>query len=141
MIQKISKKFITALVLFLLFIPTGMAQIFKGSEDSTVSDTEAGVKDVESALQGSGVTGTEDIGDLILKYVNFALPFLALAAFVGFVYAGFLYVTAYGNDEQIQKSKKILIYAVAGLILVILSYSIVQLLTEELVEGIQSNSN
>ena len=140
MIKNISTKIFTALILFLAFTPKGMAQIFEGSKDSTKSDTASGVEDVESALKGSGITGTDDFTALVLKYVNFALPFLSLAAFVGFVYAGFLYVTAYGNDDQIQKSKKILIYAVVGLILVVLSYSIVELFTGDLVEGIKSKT-
>ena len=133
MIKKIFKKFTTALILFVAFFPNNLkAQIFDGGEEPE----KEGVKEIEEALGRTGITETKDIGDLILKYVNFALPYLALAAFVGFVYAGFLYVTAYGNEEQIQKSKKILIYAVVGLIVVILSYSIVQLFTEELVEGL-----
>jgi hypothetical protein len=133
MIKKIFQKFITALILFVAFFPNNLkAQIFDGGEEPE----KEGVKEIEEALGRTGITETKDIGDLILKYVNFALPYLALAAFIGFVYAGFLYVTAYGNEEQIQKSKKILIYAVIGLIVVILSYSIVQLFTEELVEAL-----
>lgn len=102
------------------------------------TDTEAGLRDIEGGLEGSGITGTADFGELIIKFVNFSLPYLALAAFVGFIYAGFLYVTAYGNDEQVQKSKKILIYAVAGLVLVILSFSIVQLFAQGLAESVRT---
>ena len=135
MIQKIFKKFITAFILLVAFSPwkTMAAPIFTGNGDD-ISDIEFGIGKIEEKLAPTGVTAEGDVGNLILKYVNFALPFLALAAFVGFIYAGFLYVTAYGNDEQIQKSKKVIIYAVVGLILVILSYSIVQLFTEKLVE-------
>ncbi len=137
-IQKISKYIITPLVMFLAFAPKGLAQIFQGSDETGKTDTQKGVDTIKDKLSGSGVTGTSDIGDLILKYVNFILPYLAIAAFVGFVYAGVLYVTAFGSDDQTQKAKKVMIYAVAGLILVILSYSIVQLLTTDLVQGIQS---
>ncbi len=136
-IQNVYSRIISVMVLFFAFAPKGLAQIFKGSEDKTKTDTQSGVDNIKGSLEGSGVTGTSDVGDLVLKYVNFALPFLAIAAFVGFVYAGVLYITAYGNDEQVQKAKKVMIYAVLGLIVVILSYSIVQLLTQELVTGIQ----
>lgn len=133
MIKKIFKKVYTAAILLVAFFPHNLkAQIFTGGEEPE----KEGVKEIEEALGKTGIAETKDIGDLILKYVNFALPYLALAAFIGFVYAGFLYVTAYGNEEQIQKSKKILIYAVVGLVVVILSYSIVQLFTEELVEAL-----
>jgi len=143
MIKKILSKISTAVILLIAFTPIGLrAQdpIFVGSDDDKKPDTQIGTEKLKDVLQGTGVTGTENIGDLILKYVNFSLPYLALAAFLGFVYAGFLYVTAYGGDEQLQKSKKILIYSVVGLIVVILSYSIVQLLTSDLVTGIQSQT-
>lgn len=137
MIKQFSKKFIAAMILFMAFSPwKTMAQIFKVDEDE--SDVKYGIEKIGEELSPTGVAGEGDVGNLILKYVNFALPFLSLAAFVGFVYAGFLYVTAYGNDEQIQKAKKILIYSIAGLVLVILSYTIVNLFTGQLVEDIGS---
>lgn len=100
------------------------------------SAAAAGTELAKISLAGTGITETEDFGDFIIKLVNFALPFLALAAFVGYVFAGFLYVTAFGNDEQLTKAKKILIWSSVGLLLVILSFSITQLLTRELVEGL-----
>lgn len=134
MFRNLSQKIVTWLVLLVAFFPREIkAQIFAPIENPE----ETGVGLIRDELRESKVAGTEDFADLILKYVNFSLPYLSLAAFVGFVYAGFLYVTAYGNDEQLQKSKKIMIYAIAGLVLVILSFSIVQLFTESLTEGIQ----
>jgi len=97
---------------------------------------KVGVEGIRGALSDSQVVGTDNVRSLVIKYVNFALPLLALAAFIGFVYAGFLYVTAYGGEDQIGKAKKVMTYAVIGLMLVILSYSIVQLITVKLVESI-----
>ncbi|MBN2087883.1 hypothetical protein JW758_06075 [Candidatus Peregrinibacteria bacterium] len=102
-----------------------------------VSEAAQGSQLTKDALTGSGITHTETVGELIVKYVNFILPYLTLAAFVGFVVAGFLYVTAYGNDEQLQKAKKILMWSVVGLILVIMSFTIVQFLTSSLVKSLR----
>src|SRR5665648_233895 len=60
-----------------------------------ISDAAQGSQLTKDALAGSGITHTETLSELIIKYVNFTLPYLTLAAFVGFVVAGFLYVTAY----------------------------------------------
>jgi len=137
MALKIIKKITLFLVLTFAFLPSYLraqttTPVFVGPENPE----QTGVDRLGDELGNTGVTAESDLGDLILKYVNFALPYLALAAFLGFIYAGFLYITAYGSDEQIQKSKKILIYSVIGLVLVVLSYSIVQLLTSDLVQGI-----
>jgi hypothetical protein len=104
------------------------------NDPKCISQTEAGTGLAKTSLGGTGITHTENAGDLIIKYVNFVLPYLTLAAFVGFVVAGFFYVTAYGNEEQLQKAKKILIWSVVGLLVVIASYAIVQFFTQSLIE-------
>jgi len=82
MIKKIFQKFITALILFVAFFPNNLkAQIFEGGEEPE----KEGVKEIEEALGKTGITETKDVGDLILKYVNFALPYLALACILGVV--------------------------------------------------------
>ena len=101
-----------------------------------MTEAQAGTGLAKTSLQGTGITHTDDFGDFIKKLVNFSLPYLVLAAFVGYVVAGFMYVTAFGNDEQMQKAKKILVWVSVGLILVILSYAIVNLLTSDLVRGL-----
>lgn len=143
MTRKILRQIVCAIVLFMVFLPIQLkaddvaapTPIFGGDSTGT-TDTQTGVNNLKTALGNSGVTKIDSVSELIVAYVNFALPYLALAAFLGFVYAGFLYVTAYGAEEQITKAKKIMIYAVVGLIVVILSYGIVQLLTVELVKNI-----
>jgi len=114
--------------------PNGADEIAK-----CTSEAAAGTGLARTSLEGSGITHTENFGDFIKKLVNFALPYLVLSAFVGYVVAGFMYVTAFGNDEQLQKAKKILIWVSVGLILVMLSYAITNLLTGELVRGLSGS--
>ena len=103
-----------------------------------ISESQGGTGLAKTSLTGTGITHTENFGDYIIKLVNFALPYLVLAAFVGYVAAGFIYVTSFGNEEMLNKSKKILIWSTVGLILVILSYAITTVLTSALVEGLNT---
>ncbi len=137
MFKTIKTLFITAFV-FLVTAVSAKAVIFEGLDGEGVTDVEAGTGLAATSLEGSGITHTDNLGDLIIKYINFILPYLTLAAFVGFVVAGFFYVTAYGNEEQLGKAKKILIWSAVGLILVIASYSIIQLLTQDLVTSLEA---
>ena len=41
------------------------------------------------------------------------------------IYGGILYVTSAGNDENVQKAKKILMYAIVGIVVILLSFAIV----------------
>lgn len=63
---------------------------------------------------------------MILLIVNFFLGFLGLLAVIMIIYGGFLYVTSAGNEEDVKKAKKILMYAVVGIIVIILSFVIVR---------------
>jgi len=67
---------------------------------------------------------------MITGWTNFVLPFVSAIAIVALVYAGFLYLTAFGNDEQSSKAKKIIMWVVVGIILIISSYAIVNTLIQ-----------
>lgn len=100
-------------------------------EDDVKCKTEAqiGAELTGNELGGTGIPVDDDASSLVIKIINFILPYLTLAAFVGFVTAGFFYVTAFGNDEQLGKAKTILIWSSVGIVLVIFSFAIVQFLT------------
>lgn len=76
-------------------------------------------------LQGvrCDVTGPND---LIIKAINILLGVAALIAVLFLVIGGFRYITSAGNDEQAKKGRNTIINALIGLVVIILSYVIVQ---------------
>lgn len=77
------------------------------------------------AAVSAATGGTGSFRQLALNIVNFFLGFLGLIAVVMIIYGGFLYVSAGGADEKIGKAKKIIMYAVVGIIVILLSFAIV----------------
>ncbi len=71
----------------------------------------------------------------IIKVLNFALSFLGLVAMGFVIYAGFLYVTAGGDDGQNEKAKKIVIYASVGILVVLISFALVNTLIRSAPSG------
>lgn len=69
-----------------------------------------------------GQTGLRGIA---LTIVNFFLTFLGLLAVVMVIYGGFMYVGSAGNPETVEKAKKILLYAAIGIIVIIVSFALV----------------
>ncbi len=61
--------------------------------------------------------------------INWVLSFVGLVAFVVVLYAGFNLLTAADNEEQAKKSRTMLAYTIGGIILIMLSYTIVTYLT------------
>ncbi|MCF7836412.1 pilin [Candidatus Gracilibacteria bacterium] len=76
----------------------------------------------------SGIAVETSFRQFLITWTNFALRFLALIAMIALIYAGFLYVTAAGNDEQAGKAKKIIIWVVTGIVVILLAYALVNTL-------------
>lgn len=54
--------------------------------------------------------------------------FVSMAALLWLIIAGVRFATAYGNEEKVESAKKQVIYAIAGLIIALLAYSIVTII-------------
>jgi hypothetical protein len=89
------------------------------------SNPQGGATSPAAAAQGT-------LGQLITTIIDYFLGILGLIAVCFLIYAGVLMVTAGGNDQEITKAKKIITYAVIGIVIVLLSYTIVQFVTSAL---------
>lgn len=69
--------------------------------------------------------GATDLKSIVLVIIDFFLGFLGLLAVIMVIYGGFLYVSSAGNEENVNKAKKILLYAGIGIIVIALSFIIV----------------
>ncbi len=69
--------------------------------------------------------GQTGLRGIVLTIVNFFLTFLGLLAVIMVIYGGFLYVSSAGNEENVNKAKKILLYAVVGIVVIIVSFALV----------------
>ncbi len=69
--------------------------------------------------------GTADLKDTVVNIIQWLLGVLALVAVTLIIYGGFVWLTAAGNEEKIEKAKKVISAAVIGLIIVLLAWAIV----------------
>ena len=99
------------------------------------SPTFGASKAVESAAgtfrdagKNTGLSQT-DLTTTISGMINTALGLTGIILLVIIIYAGFLWMTAQGNEEQVTKAKNILKNAVIGMVLVFASYAIAWFVT------------
>lgn len=69
---------------------------------------------------------TQTIILFVGNMVSQVLLFMAGIAIIFIVLAGSNYILAYGKDERIERGKRGMFWSVAGLVIILLSYSIVQ---------------
>ncbi len=69
--------------------------------------------------------GATSFRALAKQIINFFLYFLGFVATVMIIYGGILYVTSAGNEDNTGKAKKILLYAILGIVVILVSFAIV----------------
>lgn len=84
---------------------------------------------------GGGVASTESLPQLITKVINILLTLAGVIAVLFIVVGGFQYITAGGNVEQAEKGRQALTNAIIGLVLVLLSFTIVYVISGALTKG------
>ncbi|MFA4891364.1 MAG: hypothetical protein WC604_03365 [Candidatus Gracilibacteria bacterium] len=101
----------TGAIALLSFIPVASAALI------TPGDVPG---EIAAATGGEG-----SIRALALKIVNYFLTFLGIIAVMMIIYGGVTYVTAAGKQESIDNAKKIILYSLVGIIIILLSFAIV----------------
>ena len=81
-------------------------------------------QEIPDVDQVSDLTATS-LEDKIITLVNYVISIIAIVAVVMIIYAGYLYVSSGGDEKKLGQAKSLILYAVIGLVVVIVSYSIV----------------
>ncbi|MFA5070291.1 MAG: hypothetical protein WC528_03335 [Patescibacteria group bacterium] len=69
--------------------------------------------------------GTADLKASVINILQWILGLLGLIAVVILVIAGFMWMTAAGNEDKIDKAKKMISGAVIGIIIILLAWAII----------------
>jgi multisubunit Na+/H+ antiporter MnhB subunit len=93
----------------------------------TGSDCGANVgRDIlKNNIEGKGLSTETDIIPLVLSWVRFFLGFVFVIAVIVLIVAGVMFITSFGNDTQNQKARKMILWTIIGILVIMLSYIIV----------------
>jgi len=86
---------------------------------------------LEAIQGGSGykeATQTS-VSSIVGNIVSSLLGFLGLIFIISTIYGGYLWMTDQGNEEQVEKAKKIIKNSIVGLIIIMASYGIYSVLS------------
>ena len=114
--NKIKKIAVVATMALSLVAPIGAMAA------DTVTDIEGNLS--AAAETGAGYAKPTDPRVLASIYIRRALTVIGILFLCLMIYAGFLWMTAAGNEDNIDKAKGLIKAAVIGLVIVLASYSI-----------------
>ena len=70
------------------------------------------------------------LDEVIMDITDWVLGFAGIIAILVIVYGGLLYLTSAGNEDQMEKGKKTLMWGILGLVIIGISYAIVKVIVE-----------
>lgn len=88
-----------------------------------------------TGLGGSGITSESSVTGFILRVINIALALAGLIAVFFLILGGFRYITSMGNEETTGQAKKIILNAIIGIVVIILSFVIIRVISNALANG------
>ncbi len=109
---------ITVLLLFVVL--AGLSQALPA-----LAQFESGQENVNAVAQSAGVGESQDLFTIIGRIINIALGFVGVVLLIILLYSGFEYMTAGGNPEKVSNAVKRIRNAVIGLVIIFLSFAIV----------------
>ncbi len=120
------KHLIFFLILIVVFLHLIVFVNLLPAQSYNEDDKEATKKTQAVTLPNPLGEGNDDPNILIGKVINAVLGIVGSLALVMFIYGGFTWMLAAGNQEKVQKGKDILIWATIGLIVIFSAYALVK---------------
>jgi hypothetical protein len=102
-------------------INTNTSYNFNGSLDDTIGT-------FFNPLKRQNGSGADTVPEIIGALIRILFVLIGLISVIIIIIAGFRMVTASGNEEQLTKAKKAITWAIVGLIVSLLSFSIVAII-------------
>lgn len=88
----------------------------------------------KAGVEGAGYAAA-DSGTLPLvagRIINALLGILGLLLVVLLVYGGYLWMTAQGDEDQVEKAKRIIRESIIGLVIMLMAYAIARFVIDKL---------
>lgn len=121
--------------IFFLIILTGIMSV-------SVAWAQGGL-DTAGKISGLSETEMSKTGSLpsaVGLILGQATIYLGIIFFLLLVYSGFLWMTAGGNDSQVEKAKKIIFAAVAGLVISVSAYAITNFVFRDVLSSVPTET-
>lgn len=102
----------------------GLAFGFSTTAFAALNAGNTGLSAAAPSSLSQSCTSANCIADIIGRFLNIALSLVGVILVCLFIWAGFLWMTAGGDDEKVKKARAMLANAVAGLVIIVLAYAV-----------------
>ncbi len=99
------------------------------------SQVDSGLSGISGLFIGSGIAGARQLtgtSGLIYQIIRMLLLVAGALAVLFVIIGGYQYITSGGNEETAEKGKKTLVNAIIGIVVIILSFVIINVIVNQI---------
>lgn len=137
--KPINKRTLCLLILSLFFLPQilflGNTPIAKADDSLWNLVSDGGLKEVGTKVYGSEKP-RNDVRLVVANIIKVFLGFLGIIFLVLIILAGYKWMTAGGNEENVKQAKSQIVRATIGLLIILAAYSIATFVTNDIRKAI-----
>jgi hypothetical protein len=111
-------------ILYIIILLTCLTPMISLADSTAIPGGES--VEITNPLATDGKNPSPQV--LIGRVINATMGLVGSLALAMFIYGGFTWMLAAGNDQRVQKGKDILIWATIGLIVIFSSYALVRVI-------------
>ena len=94
---------------------------------------QIGVEGQNNAFIEAAGLGTAPVAVVVSDIIKVFLSFLGVLFIVLIIYAGFMWMTAAGNEEKVSQAKKVISAGIIGLVIIFVSFAIAEFVINQLI--------
>ncbi len=115
----IASSFLFALTLMFTLLCTPVLAT-TGDAGVTAGDPTAALDNIKD----TGLAQDVNLPDFIARIISWVVGILGVVLVALFVYGGVVYATSIGNEDRIETGKKIMLYAIIGVVIIAIAFAI-----------------
>lgn len=96
---------------------------------------DGGLISIPFFFNAPGPAGQTTFGGIVIVTLNIVLLVVGSLAVAFLIWGGLRYILASGNEEAAEKAKKTIMSAIIGLLIVVLSFTMITIITRFLITG------
>ena len=123
-------------IIIFVFCVAGFIIISSVNYSFAASGVEQYYSGLHSTAADAGYKSNDEYGESVLivkiaTVIKIILSFVGVIFLVLMIYAGFTWMLAAGNEQQVEKARKVLIASIIGILIVLSAYAISYLVVSE----------
>lgn len=106
------------------------------AQNSAFTDAVESLDKVETETVGRGPQRDDRLEVTIAAIIQVAVSLIGVILIILIIYAGFLWMTARGNDEQVDRARSYIKNAVIGIFVILMAYTITIFIIQQLTTAV-----